>query len=87
MLGSQSGRDSSAFNRTYQNFPIRAGIVIQRYELDDKNNLSKLAIEYDVIVIEQDRNMGTMPITYKNCLSSESLGSIGDFFEKKLVDT
>lgn len=83
LVGSSSAQKSQAFNKTYQNYPIRAGIVVKRYEISDKGNVSKLACEYDVLVIEQDANNGSTPILYKNCLSADGLGAIADFFEKK----
>jgi hypothetical protein len=83
LLGTTSSSRVTAFNKTYQNHAIRAGIVVKRYEIEDKSNVSKLAIEYDVMVIEQDANMGSTPILYKNCLSADGLGAIADFFEKK----
>lgn len=84
LIGSSSAFAAGAFNKTYRNYPIRAGIVISRYEIDDKLNISKLAVEYDVMVIEQDANAGVTPILYKNCLSTDGLGSIADYFEKKI---
>ncbi len=84
LVGGNEVRALSAFNKTYNNHALRAGIVVKRHEIKDKSNLSKLTVEYDVIVMEQDRNTGTTPIVYKNCLSTDGLGSIADHFEKKL---
>jgi len=78
--------DPSDFNRglnkTYSNTALRFGIVTQIYSVNDPGNISKLSTEYDVDVIEQDMNRGMAPITYKNCLSVDGLGSIADYFEK-----
>lgn len=84
LVGSSAAMKTTAFNKTYQNYPLRAGIVVKRYEIDDKANVTKLAVEYDVMVVEQDANLGTTPILYKNCLSADGLGAIADYFEKKI---
>lgn len=84
LLGDGASRGASAFNRSYKNTTLRAGIIVRRYETSDKNNVSKLAPEYDVNVVEQDENLGMNCILYRNCLSVDGLGSIADFFEKKL---
>lgn len=74
----------AGFSKTYENYPLRAGIVVKSYPVSDKNNVSKLTVEYDVIVLEQDSNRAIVPITYKNCISADGLGSIADFFEVRL---
>jgi hypothetical protein len=83
LLSVDPNRHAAGFNQIYANYPIRAGIVIQRYEVDDKRNISKLCMEYDVMVIEQHANEGVVPTLYSNCVSSDGLGGVGDFFEKK----
>lgn len=84
LVGTTESLQSAAFNKTYQNYAVRAGIVVKRYETSDKGNVHKLAVEYDVLVLEQEANGGSTPILYRNCLSADGLGSIADFFEKKL---
>jgi phage gp45-like len=84
IFSTNASRAITAFNKTNKNYAIRAGIVVKRYEIKDRRNVSKLAVEYDVMVIEQDGNLGTAPIMYRNCLSTDGLGGIGDYFEKKL---
>lgn len=71
-------------SKTYENTALRFGVIKKIYSVEDPSNISKLSTEYDVEVIEQDKNRGIAPITYKNCLSVDSLGSISDFFEKNL---
>lgn len=85
-LLSQQGPQASmiAFNRSYRNTGIKAGIVIQSYASDDSSNVSQLCTEYDVMVIEQFENKGSTSILYKNCLSSQGFGSIADYFESTL---
>lgn len=83
IVGSSSAKGADAFNKTYKNNSIKAGIIVKRYEVEDKDNLHKLAVEYDVMVMEQNGNSASSPILYKHCLSVDGLGSIADFFEKK----
>jgi hypothetical protein len=74
----------AGFNKSYKNFPLRAGIVVASYPPENDRNFNKITIEYDVLVIEQDENRGITPITYKNCISSDGAGSIADYFERRL---
>lgn len=83
LLGQQSVEFVSAFNKTYEQVQLRAGIIIAAYDLDSKGNIRKTAPEYDVLVMEQDRNRGTTTTTYKNVVSIESFGGMSDFFEYK----
>ena len=68
--------------KSYNNTAFRFGVIRQIYPKDDPQNVSHLSTEYDVEIIEQDMNRGIAPVTYKNCLSVDSLGSIADYFEK-----
>lgn len=70
------------FNKSYNNTALRFGVIKKIYPANDPRNISRLSTEYDVEVIEQDTNKGIAPITYKHCLSVDSLGGIADFFEK-----
>lgn len=74
----------AGFNKTYRNAGLRVGVVVACYPKSDSNNITKLANEYDVLVIEQHEDKGATSIVYRNCLSQEGLGSIADFFEKTL---
>ena len=73
---------SRGFNKSYNNTALRFGVIKNIYSVNDPNNVSNLSTEYDVDVIEQDMNRGIAPVTYKNCLSVDGLGSIADYFEK-----
>ena len=73
---------SRGFNKSYNNTALRFGVIKSIYPVNDPKNVSNLSTEYDVDVIEQDMNKGIAPITYKNCLTVDGLGSIADFFEK-----
>lgn len=84
LLGDQAEAMMSGFNKSYRNYPLRVGVVIASYPTSNDKNVSKLAMEYDVLVIEQHEDKGATPILYRNCLNSEGLGSIADFFEMTL---
>lgn len=84
LLGDNDSAMMAGFNKSYKNFPLRIGVVVQSYPTSDINNRSKLTNEYDVSVIEQYEDRGATTIIYKNCLSSEGFGSIADFFERTL---
>lgn len=74
----------AGFNKTYRNSALRVGVVVASYPTKDEKNRSKLTTEYDVLVVEQYEDKGATTILYRNCMSSEGLGSIADFFEKAL---
>ena len=74
----------AAFNRSYRNTGIKAGLVSNSYAANDSRNVSGLCTEYDIIVMEQNEDKGSTPITYKNCMSSQGFGSIADYFEYTL---
>lgn len=82
LLSCDASDFARGFNKTYSNTALRFGVIKQIYSVNDPKNVSNLSTEYDVDVIEQDMNRGIAPITYKNCLAVDGLGSIGDFFEK-----
>jgi hypothetical protein len=72
------------FNKSYCNYPLRVGVVMASYPVSDSRNRSKLTTEYDVLIIEQNADKGATTILYRNCMSSEGMGSIADYFEKAL---
>jgi predicted transcriptional regulator len=84
LLAPNHGAMMEGFNKSYKNFPLRVGIVIASYPPDDDRNRSKLTIEYDVSVIEQNADISATNIVYRNCMSAEGLGSIADYFEMAL---
>jgi hypothetical protein len=73
-----------AFNRSYRNTGLKAGIVIKSYPYNDPNNQNGLCTEYDVITIEQFENKGSTSILYRNCLSTQGFGSLADYLEYTL---
>lgn len=84
LLSDNAGAMMEGFNKSYKNFPLRVGVVTASYPTSDSRNRSKLTTEYDVIVIEQNADVGATTIQYRNCMSAEGLGSIADYFEKAL---
>ena len=84
LLGVNPNAMLEGFKKSYQNSSLRIGVITNVYPKGDPKNITDLANEYDVIVFEQNEKQSATPITYKNCLSSEGLGSIADFFEKTL---
>lgn len=84
LLGDNAMGMLEGYAKTYQNFALRVGVVVASYTAANERNHSKLAMEYDVMVMEQNADKGATTILYRNCLSSEGLGSIADFFEKTL---
>jgi hypothetical protein len=84
LLGDNQRAAVAGFNKSYKNVSLRLGIVLNTYGVGDDNNFSKLSNEYDVLVFEQQEDVGSTPIVYRNCLSSESFGSIADYFERTL---
>jgi hypothetical protein len=84
LLGDNAGAMMAGFNKTYRNNALRIGVVVAAYPTSDDKNRSKLTTEYDVLVVEQHEDKGSTTLLYRNCMSSEGLGSIADFFEKTL---
>lgn len=84
LLGDDPQQLMAGFNKSYKNYPMRVGVVMETYTIDNEQNKSKLSTEYDVLVIEQHEDKGATTIMYRNCMSAEGLGSIADFFEKTL---
>lgn len=74
----------AAFNRSYKNTGIKAGLIQKSYAPTDPENKNHLCTEYDVLTIEQMENKGTTSILYKHCLSTQGFGSIADYFEYTL---
>ena len=83
LLSKQNTSMVSAFNKIYNNVQLRAGVIIKTYDIDNENNSNKTSVEYDVLVLEQDKDNGTTPITYRKVISMDSFGGMADFFEFK----
>lgn len=71
-------------NKDKYNSPfLREGVVIEMYDIDSKENITKAAPEYNVLCIENSKNSINTTI-YKNCLLAQSFGGVADFLEYKL---
>jgi hypothetical protein len=84
LLGHDPSAMMAGFDKSYKNHALRIGVIVQTYPISDSTNHSKLATEYDVMVIEQNEDKGATTILYRNCLSMEGLGSVADFFERTM---
>lgn len=84
LFGQDDLRALSGFNRTYSNYALKAGVVVNIIESDDKKNSSGLFTEYDVAVVEQNQDVGFSLLIYRNCIRTDNLGSKADYKETKL---
>jgi hypothetical protein len=71
----------SSFANSMNNTSLKVGIVKTVIYPNDSNNQEKKAPEYDVMVFQQDKDKGVIPITYRNCVTMDMFGGISDFFE------
>lgn len=79
-----SSDEFDAYNMNYSDMALRSGIVLKSYDIDDPENISKNHVEYDVLVVKQDKDLGTSSTVYKKCKVMESFGGISDFVETRL---
>lgn len=80
LLEERGPMDMNFNKRISENAYLRLGVVIDVAEIDDKkNNITQLMPEYTVMTIENDNTS-----IYKNCLSIDSFGGIGDYMVKTL---
>ncbi len=76
-LSTSSHDDNSRVATSYrsENTYLKSGTVIEVLYPEDKKNLSKLFIEYTVVVTEKMPNEVTSVNTYNNCLAHNSFGA------------
>jgi hypothetical protein len=79
LIEERGNMDMSFEKKLSENMYLRLGTVVEIYEIEDEENVSKLVPEYDVMTIEDDNTS-----TYKNCMSFDSFGGVTDFFMAKL---
>lgn len=60
---------------------LKIGAVTQVYYPDDPKNLSKIKIEYDILVKERSGTGGMAANLYRNCVTSDLFGGMADFLE------
>ena len=71
-----------SFTQVFQNVALRIGVVKQIKDIEDKDSSTdNKLVEYDVICFQQDSNKGVIPVVYKGCVTMDSFGGVGDFFE------
>jgi hypothetical protein len=91
LLSSENRKTMSAFNKKYENSPIRMGCIIKKYEIDDDNNTTKSKEESSVVqyqvVVEQQEKLAITFTTYDKCICMTGFGGLADFFEYKLRDS
>lgn len=84
LLNASMQASLGGFNKSYNNTALRVGVIVNIYSISDPKNRTKLTTEYDVVSVEQNEDKGATTILYRNCIGSDGLGGIADFFEKNL---
>jgi phage gp45-like len=84
MLSATSYDMKDAHKKTFENYSVKTGIVVNTYLPSNSGNISKKVLEYDVLAFEQDGNKGSTIIKYRNCTVMSAFGSIADFFEANI---
>lgn len=84
LLSSSAHAQMAGFNKSYKNTPLRLGVVVDAYDINDSRNRTHISTEYDVVTLEQNEDKGATTITYRNCLCKDGIGGIADFFELNL---
>lgn len=78
----EAGRTSvPGFQKAYNNFDLKMGVVIAKYDIDDPRNSNGTVPEYDISVMEQNEDLGQTVSTYHNCVQNDIFGGIADYFE------
>ena len=80
-------KDPSEFDiskKFINNTTLKVGVVIDVLEIDNDANITKQGPEYNVMVVEQDKDGGINSTSYRNCLHLDMFGGIGEFFDCKL---
>jgi hypothetical protein len=84
LLSKMDSKKVSAVSRRFENTPLRLGMIIDVYEIDNEKNISKTFPEYVVMTKESNPAGGTDYKRYTNVISLDGFGGIADFFEYKL---
>ena len=79
LIDERGSMDMTFSKKISENMYLRLGTVVEIYDMEDDGNISKLMPEYDVMAIEDDNTT-----IYKNCISFDSFGGVGDYFMAKL---
>lgn len=81
LLQQTGDEERGTFNHDFKNFSLKTGVILKAIDIEDENNVSKTAVEYDVSIYEQDEDRGVTQTIYKNCTFIDSFGGIADFME------
>jgi len=84
LLGDLDSNEINAMNRRFQNTPLRVGIVVESYDIDNQKNISKNVPEYTVVTKESNPSGGIDYKKYTNVISLDKFGGVADFFEYRL---
>jgi len=84
LLGTIDNKKVSSFNKRFQNTPLRMGVIVKSYDIDDENSKTKIVPEYDVVTSELNADLGQSFVEYQHCVSTDTFGGVADFFEYKL---
>jgi hypothetical protein len=74
---------NNANTHTQANFGLKSGVIVKTYDIGDKDNISKITVEYDVVAIEKKVDGSFASTLFKRCVALESFGGLADFFEYK----
>lgn len=81
LLGFAEPSYYDAFTNTFNNVSLKIGVVKTIIRKGTKDKDEPEYVEYDVLTFQQDQDKGIVPITYKGCVTMDSFGGVGDFFE------
>lgn len=81
LLGDLDSNEINAMSRRFQNTPLRVGIVMESYDIDNQKNISKNVPEYTVVTKESNPSGGIDYKKYTNVISLDKFGGVADFFE------
>lgn len=77
-------RGISSYNKRYQNYGLKIGVVVKVIDIKDPRNSAGLFPEYDVAVVEQDTDIGYSLVFYRNCIRTDFFGGVAEFLDAKL---
>src|SRR5579871_6407173 len=72
-------RPRPASHTVTSNISLKEGVVVDIIYPDDARNLSKISIEYNVVVLEYNQKAGTNIVQYKNCTTIDMFGTINNY--------
>jgi len=81
LLNLNDNEDYDSFERSFSDFSLKSGVVVKSYDISDKDNVSKTDVEFDVLTVSQNKDLGTASVIYRHCQLMQSFGSIADYSE------